>query len=229
MKRKVFVDGSNIAHLCFHVAKGDEKTFGNVYRNVSRKIQRMFPSSDCIYSWEGGGSTSNRRELFPEYKQNRVKRDSGDNLYFLMENAKTINDDNGVLNIQIPGMEADDVIYALANEYKETKEGNFIISSDHDFIQVVQEGLVRGVYSYQAKKFIPIPEYDIVMYKSLVGDSSDNIPGVKGCGPKTAIKYLKEGIPPKYAETVDKFWKVISLKNYSETFDTVNQVREALR
>lgn len=225
---KVFVDGSNIAFLSAFVAEkyaNAEQAFPRIYSMVTGKIKSMFPYHEMIFAWEGKDSIKNRLEIFPEYKQQRVKDPSK---AYCMPLAQKLNDKNGWVNIAIEGIEADDVIYALANIYKDTADQNVIISSDQDFIQCLQENLVSKVYAYQQKKYQETPDYDIVMYKCLTGDSSDNIPGVKGCGPKTALKYLKSGIPEKHQETVDKFFKIVSMKDYSEKFNTIERVEDFL-
>ena len=69
-----------------------------------------------------------------------------------------------------------------------------IISRDKDLLQVVQAGYADSVFDYTKKASIPIPQYSVVMYKSLVGDPSDNIKGVTGIGKKKAEKLLSEYI-----------------------------------
>ena len=73
-----------------------------------------------------------------------------------------------------------------------------------------------------------IPRYDIVQYKCMAGDSSDSIPGIAGCGPKTALKYMAEGIPEQHQETVDRFYQIVSMKAYAEKFNTIEKVKELL-
>lgn len=227
---KVFIDGSNITYLCMFTAEKRTKepmdeAFLNVYHMVVSKMRKMYPSHDLLMAWEGdGNSIIHRLEIFEGYKQNRVY-DPAKSTRVYRELAKSYNGDNSIDNVSLFEAEADDTIYALANIFKETADRNVIISSDMDFIQVAQEGLVAEIFSYQTKKYREMPDYDIVAFKSLAGDSSDGIPGVKGCGPKTALKYLKEGIPAEHQDTYEKFWKVVSLKYFSEKYNTIKRLQ----
>ncbi len=228
---KLFIDGSNITYLCIFTAEkypNPLKEFTRIYASVIGKIQRDYPFYEMIFAWEGtGNSIKHRLEIFPDYKKNRQGGATKSTRDF-RERAQEYNDKKGWRNVSLHETEADDVIYALANIYKESSDTNIIMSSDHDFIQVAQEGLVKGVFSKQQKKFLEIPEYNIVDFKCMAGDSSDSIPGIKGCGPKTAIKYMKEGVPPEYFATVGMFHRIVSMKNYSVEHDTIKRVREVL-
>ena len=98
-----------------------------------------------------------------------------------------------------PGVEADDVIGTLARQATELKRDTLISTGDKDLAQLVNEHItllntmskevldVEGVKT----KFGLAPE-QIVDYLGLMGDKSDNIPGVPGVGPKTAVKWLEE-------------------------------------
>ena len=226
---KLFIDGSNITYICMFTAERyDEplKEFTKIYANVMNKIQRSYPFHEMIIAWEGqGNSIKHRLELFPEYKQQRVKKASTEKYRKL---AQEYNAAQIWPNVSLQDTEADDVIYAMAHIFKETAATNIVISADHDYIQLVQEGLISKIYSQQTKKYLKIPEYDIVMFKALTGDSADNIPGVKGCGPKTAIKYMENGIPPEHLKTAEKFFGVVSMSMYSEIHNTIELVKEIL-
>ena len=228
----MFIDGSNIAYVCMFAAekrKGDiEEAFEKVYHNLVQKLRKMYPFHEMIFAWEGeGNSIKHRLEMFPSYKQNRIGGANRSTKSF-RKIAKAYNVEAGHLNMALPEAEADDTIYALANIYKDTCDRNVIISSDHDFIQISQEGLVAEQYSCQSHKYVAIPEYDIVTFKSLSGDSSDCIPGIVGCGPKTALKYMREGIPEEHQATYEKFFKIVSMRYYADKYDTINRVKAML-
>ncbi len=227
---KLFIDGSNIAYVCMFAAekrKGDmEEAFEKVYHNLVTKLRKMYPFHELIFAWEGeGNSIKHRLEMFPGYKQNRQGGASRSTKVY-RKIAKKYNEEAGYANADLFETEADDTIYALANIFSETCDRNVIISSDHDFIQIAQEGLTVEQYSCQSHKFVVIPEYDIVKFKSLSGDSSDGIPGVVGCGPKTALKYMKEGIPAEHQATYEKFFEVVSMSHYAKKHNTIKRLRE---
>ncbi|CAK0777806.1 hypothetical protein CCP3SC1AL1_930001 [Gammaproteobacteria bacterium] len=138
-----------------------------------------------------------RDNLYPSYKANRESTPSEFvaqiNPTYLLVRAM------GFPVLVIPGVEADDVIATLATRAREKGIPTRIFSADKDFAQLVDDYVVLidtakntsldrpGVFA----KFGVFPE-QIVDYLALVGDSSDNVPGVFGVGPKTAAKWLGE-------------------------------------
>ena len=88
--------------------------------------------------------------------------------------------------------EADDAIYVLCKTLKEYSQDNinYVVSRDQDMIQVAQAGYADHIWDPSKKKDMDIPEYSIIDMKALTGDSSDNISGIHGVGPKTALKIL---------------------------------------
>lgn len=232
---KLFVDGSNLAHICFWGVSQrgiiDEEEFKNaflgLYRKMLNKIENTFPFYEILFAWEGENSLKNRLELYPEYKQQRLQKSplvfSGRTV--IQEYHKQIN----MKDFRVPFLEADDVIYALSHIYQDTKDKNVILSSDQDFLQIVQEGLVKGVYSYKDKKYLKVPEYDIVSYKCIVGDSSDNIKGISGIGEKRFKKMYEENLfTEKEKNIIENLRDVISLKNYSIKYNTLEKIRELI-
>ncbi|RLA06257.1 MAG: DNA polymerase I [Gammaproteobacteria bacterium] len=105
---------------------------------------------------------------------------------------------NGWTLLSIPGVEADDVIATLAKKYQNEQQ-ILIASSDKDLAQLVNQKVQivdtmrRETWNtdFVYKKFGVAP-YQIKDYLTLMGDNSDNIPGIKKCGPKTAAKWLNE-------------------------------------
>jgi hypothetical protein len=102
-----------------------------------------------------------------------------------------------VVVMQHPDFECDDVAHNIARKIMDKstpgttpEDEAIIVSSDTDFIQSLQS--VPGVKLYNAMKktFVEAPPYDYVMWKALRGDGSDNIPGIPGCGDKTATKLV---------------------------------------
>ena len=103
----------------------------------------------------------------------------------------------------IPGFEADDVIGTISAQCSERSAQVIIITGDRDLMQLVdenvklympQKGLSDGVIvdREKVKEKLGVCPEQVVDYKALVGDSSDNYPGVTGIGPKTAVKLLDE-------------------------------------
>jgi 5'-3' exonuclease len=170
---------------------------------------RLVDPTKVIVVFDGAGSSNNKRNLYPEYKANRSK--SRITNYSLFNDKEE--EDEAIRNqvsrliqylqclpitlICVDGIEADDVIGYLSvkfENYEPTKEVT-IMSSDKDFLQLVSDK--TQVYS-PTKKMIYKPkdvsvEYNIhynnfITYKTLMGDSSDNLPGIPGLGPKKINK-----------------------------------------
>jgi DNA polymerase I len=143
-----------------------------------------------------------RDDLFTEYKGTREKMPDE-----LTVQIKRIKEVVGSLNIpilELEGYEADDVLGTVARQIKDEKVPVHIITGDRDLLQLVDENTrveLPARRSGQSGEVFDAPGVfaslgvrpdQVVDYKALVGDTSDNIPGVKGVGSKTAVKLLAE-------------------------------------
>ena len=147
---------------------------------------------------------SHREQLYPDYKATREKmpRELRDSLPRIRELVEAFGD----RVIEVEGWEADDVIGTLAARAVEAGLEAVIVSGDKDFFQLVGDGVHllnpgRGgphgvgqqwVDAGAARKKFGVEPGRVVDYLALVGDSSDNVPGAPGIGPKTAQKLLTE-------------------------------------
>ncbi len=142
-----------------------------------------------------------RHKLFPEYKATREKMpdEMADQIPRLKEVLATLN----IPIIELPGFEADDVIGVLAKSAEAIEIETYLVSGDKDFMQLVSD-LVK-IYNpgkgsapseiidkEAVQKKIGVPPEKIIDYLSLTGDQSDNVPGVRGIGPKNALILLKQ-------------------------------------
>jgi hypothetical protein len=96
------------------------------------------------------------------------------------------------------------------------KQHKVIISSDHDFIQIIQNGDAYAVYDQKAHKYMAIPKISIIIEKAICGDKSDNLKGVPGYGPKSVEKVVQSGFKlfnENEYEIFRKHVKVIGLTN----------------
>ncbi len=142
-----------------------------------------------------------RDELFPEYKGTRAKMP--DDLRTQIERIRQLVDAFNIPRLEMEGFEADDILGSVA---RKTAAGGLavkIITGDRDLLQLVTERIVvnlPGKSLADAKDYRPAEVLDyigvrpdqVVDYKSLLGDASDNIPGVNGIGEKTAVSLLKK-------------------------------------
>jgi len=134
------------------------------------------------------GFPKSRLQLFPEYKKTRIREDS-DNF---IEKRRQIIDILSYFPIDIykhQNFEADDLIAHFVGEMQDF-DRVVVVSSDTDFIQLYNRFDNFSLYNPVTKKFRTSPEVDYIKFKSLIGDSSDNIPGFRGIGKKRATKML---------------------------------------
>lgn len=208
MKTLLLVDGSSYLYRAFH-AMPDLRNSANEpvgaiqgVLNMLRRLHKDYPSeySACVFDAKG---KTFRDDLYPEYKANRVSMP--DDLRVQIEPLyETIRAMGWPLIIE-DGVEADDVIGALAKQAEKEGIKTIISTGDKDITQLVNEHItvvntmrdafrktddVLDVAGVENK--FGIPPSKIIDYLILVGDTSDNVPGVEKVGPKTAVKWLTE-------------------------------------
>ncbi len=180
---------------------------GGFLRSLSFLINQNTPTSVYIV-FDGVGSTINRKNLLPEYKSGRnLTRVNRSSTFEDMdeENESKINQISRLIHylkclpvklISLDKVEADDIIAYLAR-YMATKHNSkcTIVSADKDFLQLVDKNIT--VYSPIAKEYYTpelvkekfgLPTKNFILYKTLMGDNSDKVPGLKGLGPKKLFK-----------------------------------------
>ncbi len=208
MKTLLLVDGSSYLYRAFHAMpdlrnRQNEPT-GAIQGvlNMLRRLHKDYPSDYSAGVFDAKGKTF-RDDIYAEYKANRASmpEDLRPQIEPLHEAIKAM----GWPLIMEDGVEADDVIGALAKQAEREGVRVIISTGDKDISQLVNEHItvvntmrdafrkvddvldIAGV----ERKF-GIPPSLMVDYLVLVGDTSDNVPGVEKVGPKTAVKWLKE-------------------------------------
>jgi DNA polymerase-1 len=174
---------------------------------------RMADPTKVIIVFDGVGGSSARRNLFPAYKANRNTSRMTNYSIFSSKDEETESINNQISRliqylqclpvtvISIDGLEADDIIGYLANKFQAHEETArvTIMSADKDFLQLVSDKV--HCYSPTKKKiYTPkdvleefgVSSNNFLNYKILMGDQSDNIPGITGLGPKKLIKLFPE-------------------------------------
>jgi DNA polymerase-1 len=143
-----------------------------------------------------------RHNMYVGYQVTREKdRQVSEDIWGQVEKLRLVFEKMGVGVFSVPGFEADDVIGTIAKKAK--IESVIVITGDRDLMQLVdekihlympQKGLSDGVEVDRDKvrERLGVWPEQVIEYKALVGDSSDNYPGVAGIGPKTAVKLLEE-------------------------------------
>jgi DNA polymerase I len=148
--------------------------------------------------------TSVRTELYPEYKATREKMP--DELRASMPRVRALIEAFNIPILELPDHEADDVIGTLARRATEAGLDTVVVSGDKDFYQLIDDRVSllnpgRGGQSHVGEEWVDrrnaaerlgVPPERVCDYLGLIGDSSDNVPGARGIGPKTAIKLIEE-------------------------------------
>lgn len=160
-----------------------------------------------------------RDEMFPEYKATRAKMP--DDLRPQMDRIRELVDSFNIPRLEMEGYEADDVLGSVAKRLAAQGIGVKIITGDRDLLQLVGDHVIvnlpEGGKLADAKDYITeqdviakfgVPPRQVVDYKALIGDKSDNIPGVQGIGEKTA-----QGLYQQFATLDEIYANLASLKD----------------
>ncbi|MDC0159885.1 DNA polymerase I [Gemmatimonadales bacterium] len=195
-------------------------------------IREQFAPDYLAVVFDAGDSF--RAQEYPEYKATREKMpdDLRESLGRIRQIVEAFNDPV----VELEGYEADDVIGTLARQAAEQGLEAVIVSGDKDFYQLVQphihlmnpgRGGASGVAAdwvteQNADEKFGIPPSQVADYLALVGDSSDNVPGARGVGPKTAVQLLKQ-YPDveRLIENADSLKPPRASKSLSENADMV--------
>ena len=202
--KKIFlIDGSSYLYRAFHAMPPLTTSTGlptgavKGVTNMLRNLRKENPDSYYLSIFDAKGKNF-RHEIYKDYKANRppMPEDLREQLSPLKEICNAM----GMPVIEIPNVEADDVIATLAVMGSQQGMPMVISSLDKDLMQLVEDPLVKmmntmnnQIYDVAGveEKFGVHPT-QIVDYLAIVGDTSDNIPGVPKVGPKTAVKWLSE-------------------------------------
>lgn len=203
MKEKlILVDGSGYLYRAYHALPDLSTSSGVPTGAITGVINMLFKLIDdydpeyfvVVFDAPGG---SFRNEIYQEYKAHRSKMP--EDLREQIEPLKNIINALNFSTLVIPGVEADDVIGTISKKAESLDLDVLISTSDKDMAQLVTKDIriinsntqnlldEKGVF----EKFGVKPN-QIIDYLALIGDQSDNIPGVQGVGPKTAQKLLEE-------------------------------------
>lgn len=208
MSRLVLIDGNAILHRAFHALPPMRNSKGNptnaIYGFVAmllRVIEELKPEYLSV-TFDRPKPTF-RNELYKEYQAHRPKMDDS-----LAQQVSGVHEIVAALGIPIyekDGYEADDVIGTIAREVEKNKKVDevIIVTGDRDLLQLVDKKIklfmpVKGlseakIYGEkEAEERLGVPPEKVVALKALMGDPSDNYPGVAGIGPKTATTLLKQ-------------------------------------
>ncbi|MFV9984625.1 MAG: DNA polymerase I [Francisella endosymbiont of Hyalomma asiaticum] len=202
MKKIVLVDGSSylfraynaLPHLTNSQGEPTGATIGVI--NMLKKLPIIYNTEYIAVVFDAKGKNF-RHQIYPQYKAHR--KDMDDELRVQIQPLHQIIEKMGFSVIVEDGVEADDVIGSLAQNLEKQGYQIIISTGDKDMAQLVTDNIVL----YDSMKNVTtdvavvlqryqISPHQIIDYLALMGDSSDNIPGVPKVGPKTAVKWLQD-------------------------------------
>lgn len=198
----IIIDGSLYLYSSYYGFPNFENNLGEPYgaiygmlKTIDNILIKYYYSKKIIIIFDSSKKTF-RTSLFQEYKKNRSPMPK--ELYIQINPLLNILNQIGIKTLYIPGIEADDIIGSLSYKLEKIGEKILIISHDKDMLQLVTKNIsifnkrnntiitpekIKEKYGIQPKEFID--------FLALIGDVSDNIPGVPKVGIKTALALLK--------------------------------------
>lgn len=200
-------------------------------------IREKFEPDYLAIVFDSGDSF--RDEIYPEYKETREKMP--DDLRASLRHIRSIVEGFNDPVVELDGYEADDVIGTLAVQARDAGLEAVIVSGDKDFYQLVEPGIhlmnpgrggatgvaAEWVTEDNASEKFGIPPSQVADYLALVGDSSDNVPGARGIGPKTAVRLLAQH--PTIEELLDHAAEVTPARASSALQEHAADVRMSKR
>ena len=222
-KKLILIDGNAIIHRAYHALPPLMTKSGELvnavygFTSTMLSVIEKFQPDYLIATFDLAGPTFRHKE-FAEYKAHRVKADQ--ELYDQIPRVKEVVRAMGIPILELAGFEADDVIGTLSRLADESSENleTMIVTGDLDTLQLVSDktsvytmrrGLTDSVLYGKDEimtRYGLVPS-QLIDYKGLRGDPSDNIPGVKGIGEKTATELLK-----KYATLEGVYQNIAEIK-----------------
>jgi 5'-3' exonuclease len=232
----MIVDALNLAFRYKHSGATD---FAEDYLRTVVSLQKSYKASKVILACDQG-SSSYRKAIYPEYKQNRKDKfetqteaeKAAFELFFedFQKTLQHIQDNTSYPVIKFQGVEADDIAAYIVNKKpKLLLENIWLVSSDKDWDLLVQPDISR--FSYVTRKEVTFNNWhdhydfepeDYISIKCLTGDSGDNVAGVPGIGPKRAV-----GLVNEYGSTYDIIASIPISGKY-KYIEALNQCREQL-
>ena len=232
----MIVDSLNLAFRYKHSGATD---FAEDYLRTVNSLKKSYKAQYVIIAGDQG-SSSYRKAIYPEYKQNRKDKfaeqtDAEKAAFelFFEDFTKTLDHiaaETDYPVIRFPGVEADDIAAYIVNKKSKLPVDNiWLISSDRDWDLLVQEHVSR--FSYVTRKEVTVDNWnshyefnqeDYISIKCLTGDSGDNVVGVPGIGPKRAVSLVNE-----YGST----WDIIAslpIAGKYKYIEALNQCKDQL-
>lgn len=220
-------------NLCFRYKHANKKNFTAEAISTIQSLGNSYGARDIIIAGDWGSAW--RKELYPLYKANReemkakqTEAEQESFLEFLEEAGRALDALEEYYSVyKFKGVEADDIAAFIAGRYACNYEHTWLISSDKDWDLLIKPNVSR--FSYVTRKEIRWDNWndhydyepeDHISIKVLQGDSGDNVPGVKGVGPKRAATLVRQyGTAMDIYDQLPIEGKYVYIKNLNEFGD----------
>jgi len=230
MRKLLLVDGNSIMNRGFYginigMKNNDGKSTNALYGFLSilfKNCEDIKPDY-LMVAFDSKTGANTRKEMYDGYKKSR--HGMPEELAEQMPEIKEILDDMGVTHIELPDFEGDDIIGTTAKKFASDDVEVWLLSGDRDLFQLLQKNIKiliprtkmgkteTDIYDEKKlKEEYGLTPSGMIELKALMGDSSDEIPGAPGVGPKTATKLLQ-----KFG-TINKIYKAIDLPENAADF-----------
>ncbi|MCB1112667.1 MAG: DNA polymerase I [Chlamydiales bacterium] len=204
MKKIFILDASGYLYRSYFAIRGMTNPAGestNALYGFIRSLLKLikdFEPTHFVAVFDGPDNIKKRKALYPEYKAHRTKMPP--DLRYQIDWAQEFCKLMGLPLLSIPEVEADDTMGTVAKWAEQQGAEAFLCTSDKDMAQLVddkikilnthKDNLILG--AKEVKETYGVPPNKIIDLLAITGDSSDNVPGLSGIGPKTAVKLLEE-------------------------------------
>ena len=203
-KMLTLIDGNSLLFRAYYgvhsrLTRHDGTPTGAIYGfiNMILPVLAVAKPNDSFVCIFDASRITFRQDIYPEYKMNRSETPA--DLITQSHMIRSALVAMGMPVLCIPGVEADDVIATLAKQNCHTHDATRIITSDKDLMQLVSECVFlydgmkqREIRTPQVLEKFGVTPSQVTDVQSLMGDSSDNVPGVPGIGPKKAAELINE-------------------------------------
>jgi DNA polymerase-1 len=196
------IDGSAYIYRAYHAVAPLTNSSGQYthavygFINIIRRLIKDKNPSRLFVAWDSRGKVF-RHDMYSEYKANRPPMP--DDLASQLPYIKKYVEAAAIASVEIPGVEADDIIATAALNFEKEGHKVVIVSGDKDLLQLVSDSITawdpmknKTIDIEGVKEKYNVGPDQLLDCFALMGDSSDNVPGVPGVGPKTAQKLINE-------------------------------------
>lgn len=236
----ILIDGSGYIFRAYHAIPRLSTSSGfptNALYGFSQMLVKLLAtvkSSRVVLVFDAARQTF-RNDIFPAYKAHRDE--CPEDLVPQLPLFRQIGDALGVLTVDQHGFEADDILGTLAERFSSHGIPCLVVSGDKDLLQLVTDRVSvwdpmkdRFFNSKAVEEHMGVPPQLVADYLGLVGDTSDNIPGVSGIGPKTAAALISAyGGVEQILGSVEKIEKDTSIRGRAKIVEALRADPEILR